>query len=317
VEPYYSDEKSGIVIYHGDCREVLPWLGQTRGLVAHTTIADLPYNCGKKYGEHDDEMPDDNYTKWCSFVLSLCLQASRSNVVWFPGTRNVLNAKEVAAGADLEIKRLLAWHKKEFAGDKWNSGPAMCWEPIVWGCRPEQSSFVRICGHLGRDLLVVPSTHGNYLAKHHPCPKPIEVMKWLVGLFVPEGDIVLDPCAGTGTTLVAAKDLGRKAIGIELEERFCELAANRLAQGVLFPAEGLGISKMQKSTRENVAMKTLRRYNKTGRESVISTRAALTSLNLVRGPTMATQQPTCRRAPVQPGFFPADIDLPTTKEANQ
>ena len=67
----------------------------------------------------------------------------------------------------------------------------------------------------------------------HPCPKPIEWMLWLVGLASEEGETILDPFMGSGTTLVAAKQLGRKSIGIELEEKYCEIAAKRLQQEYL------------------------------------------------------------------------------------
>jgi len=72
----------------------------------------------------------------------------------------------------------------------------------------------------------------------HPCPKPIEWMTWLVRKVSRDGETILDPFMGSGTTLLAAKNLYRKAIGIEIEERYCEIAANRLAQEVLnFDAE--------------------------------------------------------------------------------
>ena len=69
-------------------------------------------------------------------------------------------------------------------------------------------------------------------AKLHPTQKPIRLMKWCIGL-AGDSDTILDPFMGSGTTLRAAKDLGRKAIGVELEERYCEIAAKRLAQEVL------------------------------------------------------------------------------------
>lgn len=67
----------------------------------------------------------------------------------------------------------------------------------------------------------------------HPCPRKITHAAFLVKWWSEPEDTVLDPFAGSGTTLVAAKQLGRKAIGIEINERYCEIAAKRLAQEVL------------------------------------------------------------------------------------
>ena len=67
-----------------------------------------------------------------------------------------------------------------------------------------------------------------------PRPKPLPWMKWAVALVSRPGETVIDPFMGSGTTLRAAKDLGRRAIGIEIEERYCEIAAKRLGQEVLF-----------------------------------------------------------------------------------
>lgn len=68
--------------------------------------------------------------------------------------------------------------------------------------------------------------------KHHVSQKPLALMKWCLGFF-PDAQMVLDPYMGSGSTLRAAKDLGRKAIGIEIEERYCEIAAKRLMQSVM------------------------------------------------------------------------------------
>jgi DNA modification methylase len=67
----------------------------------------------------------------------------------------------------------------------------------------------------------------------HPCPKPVRWMRWVIGLASDPGDVILDPFMGSGTTLVAAKSDGRRAVGIEIEERYCEIAARRLDQQVL------------------------------------------------------------------------------------
>jgi site-specific DNA-methyltransferase (adenine-specific) len=82
------------------------------------------------------------------------------------------------------------------------------------------------------DVLRHPSTPSS--DRVHPVEKPVSLLSELVAFVVPPGGIVLDPFAGGASTLVAAKQLGRKAIGIEIEESYCEAAAKRLAQGVLF-----------------------------------------------------------------------------------
>ena len=68
--------------------------------------------------------------------------------------------------------------------------------------------------------------------REHPTQKPLTLMRWCLTFF-PKARTVIDPYAGSGTTLRAAKDMGRKAIGIEINERYCEMAARRLSQGVL------------------------------------------------------------------------------------
>ncbi|KKK62925.1 hypothetical protein LCGC14_2999480, partial [marine sediment metagenome] len=72
----------------------------------------------------------------------------------------------------------------------------------------------------------------NYAALPHPSPRRLQHVNWLVRFFGEES--ILDPFAGAGTTLRAAKDLGRKAIGIEIEEKYCEIAAKRLGQEMLW-----------------------------------------------------------------------------------
>jgi site-specific DNA-methyltransferase (adenine-specific) len=192
---------------------------------------DPPYNARMPYGEHNDAMPAEQYEAWLRGILGQCA-ALAPEVVFFPGARNLLGASALLEGTGLRPVRVLGWHRREFAGDKWLGGPAMCWEPVIWASRAEKPHYNRIFGTWGRDFLIVNATHGDPYFKLHPCPKPVEVMRWLVGLFCPPGGIVLDPVAGTGTTLRAAQDLGCRAVGIELEEAYCQAAIQRLGQGV-------------------------------------------------------------------------------------
>ncbi|MHB1803130.1 MAG: DNA-methyltransferase, partial [Actinomycetes bacterium] len=83
----------------------------------------------------------------------------------------------------------------------------------------------------GHDVGNVVRISGIKPTKHdHPTPKPVELMARFVAWHSAPGDLVLDPFAGAGTTLVAAKNLGRRSVGIEIEERWCEMAAKRLSQ---------------------------------------------------------------------------------------
>jgi DNA modification methylase len=216
--PYYSDES--VTLHLGDAREIVA------SVAATVTLTDPPYNVGKDYGPgYDDRRID--YLPWLRDIFGAL---PGDVLVYTPGAVNVLDTREVLGGWDFQ--RLLGWHRREFAGDKWCGGPAMSWEPVVWASRGEPRYNKRF-GHAGRDFLIVNSTHGDPFARLHPCPKPVAVMSWLVGLFATAEDIVLDPFAGTGSTLVAARSHGVKSVGIEQNEAYCELIAQRFEQGVL------------------------------------------------------------------------------------
>ena len=207
MRPYY--EHAGITLYHGDCREVLPSLGGDFGLA----LTDPPYNVGIHYGPGvDDERGD--YEAWCAdwFVM---LREAADAVALTPGIANLTAWARIAPPPDWT----LAWHKP--------SAMSRCylgfnnWEPVLyWG--PRRSGVDVITAVIVPDAAV----------DGHPCPKPLKWALALIGALSDTGAI-LDPFAGSGTTLRAAKDLGRRAIGIEIEERYCEIAAKRLVQEVL------------------------------------------------------------------------------------
>lgn len=95
-----------------------------------------------------------------------------------------------------------------------------------------RESFVDIRGNLYADVITSPATPSK--DRKHPVEKPVAMLRPLIEPITPDGGTVLDPFMGGGSTLVAARTLGRKVVGIEIEERYCEVAASRLAQGDLF-----------------------------------------------------------------------------------
>jgi hypothetical protein len=216
MTPYYDDE--GITIYHGDCREVLPMLDPV-----DLVLTDPPYGIGLEYGDAFDDSEDylarviaDAIPQCVELAPATLLTCGASNIHKYPPPTWVL-----------------AWFIPAGSGaSPWGFGT---WQPILaYGKDPYLTQG------LGRRADSI--TRGNQGARvaieremwGHPCPKPLPAWKQIMLRgSAREGDTILDPFMGSGTTMRAAKDLGRRAIGIEIEERYCEVAANRLTQGVL------------------------------------------------------------------------------------
>jgi DNA modification methylase len=209
LTPYHQEE--AVTIYHGDCRQILPMLGRFDLL-----MVDPPYGIGadnrkqilsrgklaapKDYGESNwDSEPVE------SWVIELARTICSKQII-FGGNYYALPP----------CKGPLVWDK-ENTGDF--ADGEMAWNNL--GCA------LRIKRHMWNGML-----RKGGEDRFHPTQKPIEVIQWAISL-AGEIETILDPWAGSGTTGVAAKNLGRKAVLIEREEKYCEIAANRLAQGVL------------------------------------------------------------------------------------
>jgi hypothetical protein len=198
VTPYYQDD--AVTIYHGDCREWMP--------DADALFADPPYGADK--AEWDSAFP----TEWLSMI-----PASVAVAAVTPGQRNVLSMPRIIG--DLRYRWMLApvianaTVRGDLGFGNWIPTLLYAREGVsLYGPRQDTAS-IAIRGAM----------------PDHPSPKPIGVMRWVLGCI--PGDVILDPFMGSGTTLRAAKDIGRRAIGIEIEERYCEIAANRCRQEVL------------------------------------------------------------------------------------
>jgi len=228
MKPYY-DEGKGIVIFHADCREVLPQLSDC-GLL----LTDPPYGSGLAVDFADRFKTKAG--KWWN------CDDRRGQVRHTPivgddepfNPRVILDFKsevKVFWGANWYASKLpdrggwWVWDKRNGNRDvseaDWPMSEAeLAWTTIGKGIRVFRHTWFGLIRDSERDNFV------------HPTQKPEALMRWCIENSKTKG-IVLDPFMGSGTTLRAAKDLGRKAIGIEIEEKYCEIAAKRLAQEVL------------------------------------------------------------------------------------
>jgi len=204
VKPYY--ESGGITIYHGDCREILSKLPKD---AADTVVTDPPYGVGMKAFDDD----------FLAAVGGFLMAPGQLAAVFMSPSRLMSFTQSVAASWTYE--RLLWMHKTADMAAP-SHGWCMNSEAILIYSRkgarwPKQ-------GNYRSDVYSV----GPWERAGHPNGKPIEVVLDLIRRL--GGKTVIDPFCGSGTTLRAAKDLGLNAIGIEKEERYCEMAAARMAQ---------------------------------------------------------------------------------------
>lgn len=213
ISKYLAYDEDGILIYNSDCRLILPHLPKV-----DLVLTDPPYNVGVDYGQHNDSMTIEDFVAWAK--------------QWFPVVRNISKTTLVCGQARLPQygqiepwKWLLCWWKPAAMG---RSPVGFCnWEPVaMWGQGSNASNdFVK--------APIIPDDGLN----GHPCPKPLAWGTGFIRLF-PKARTILDPFMGSGTTLVAAKQLGRKAIGIEISADYVKIAIKRLAQKVFdFGAE--------------------------------------------------------------------------------
>ncbi len=228
--PYY--EHKGITIYHGDCRDILPGLEPV-----DLVFTSPPYGVGDNNMNHRAKVKYNGNPDHINNELLDCIIGADARLTG-------LNIQMLTANKKMVLK-MLAGHIEEFKDvavwTKQNPPPAM--EAGVMNASfefvfffhdtPNKRKFSG-CEWQGTvsNVFNTPVNSKNEWAKVHKATFPINLPLWVISTFSPNGAI-LDPFMGSGTTLRAAKDLGRKAIGIEIEEKYCEIAAKRLSQEVL------------------------------------------------------------------------------------
>lgn len=225
---YYEDSR--VTLYHGDCREVIADLSS----VDHI-ITDPPYSSATHSGARTrttgarseslvtfDEWTDED-------MAEMFREFGRIVGGWVIATMDWRHIAQLAVDTPrgLRFARFGVWVKPNSTPQLTGDRPAQGWEGVA--CLHSDGKRMSWNGGGKRGVW----TANTINAVDHPTAKPVPLVAEWVRLFTNHGDTILDPFAGSGTTLVAAAQEGRKAIGVELEERYCEIIARRLDQGVL------------------------------------------------------------------------------------
>ena len=228
MKPYYQDE--WVTIYHGDCREILPDLPKV-----DLVVTDPPYNLGKKYGPGtDDARPEDEYWSWFDEVFQGISRLLDNGFIYVTHSdKGMWKAKPHLEECGFSYIQTLIWWGR--------NGYSMQLHRTTWSFRHEPILFfkkgdpgVLQSGKPGQwytTVIEAPRPQSNFTeGRFHPTQKPVKLFKVLIART--PGDLILDPFLGSGTTVIAAKALARHCIGIEIEEKYCEIAAKRCSQGV-------------------------------------------------------------------------------------
>jgi site-specific DNA-methyltransferase (adenine-specific) len=210
TQPYYQDD--AVTLYHGDCREILP------SLVANLIVTDPPFNVGKDYGTYKDRMEDSEYE-----VMMRMVAAAAERHGWVaPFVQLRLFLDILGPQAVTVVVRRGARGPYRFGWSNQHELLLALGKPNR--CVPDLWDDIRL---KGEGYFFREEDYGN------PGYTPYQILARLVALLSEPGELIVDPFMGTGTTVHAAKAQGRRAVGIELNERDCEIAASRCSQEVL------------------------------------------------------------------------------------
>jgi DNA modification methylase len=228
VKPYYQDDYC--TIYHGDCREILPFLEPV-----DLVLTDPPYgtqSLGGGYGRRQIHSKDGRLGRTIQGDEDLKTMEGAFNLIKL--TEGAVVCSFVAAQKMMEAAEICLKLKWVYSGELvWDKGVPGLGYTLRYS---HESCLVFRCGEKVKpqraaiSLVRFPVSHVDTKNKH-PHEKPVKF--WTNAILLKDTGVILDPFMGSGTTLRAAKDLNRKAIGIEIEEKYCEIAVERLRQEVL------------------------------------------------------------------------------------
>jgi DNA modification methylase len=217
VTPYYEDVDAGITIYHADCADVLPTIDPADVALV---LTDPPYGIGWD--------TDYNGRGMGKLTASNTFAAVHQDDEPLDPSPLIAFGRCVLFGANHYADRLppsagwIVWDKSVGLNESDLSDAELAWSNVTGG--------VRVFRHLWKGMLKDSERSSRRV---HPTQKPVSLMKWILGKWTQPGDLILDPYMGSGPVAQACHEIGRRYIGIEIVEEYCEIAVQRLAQGVL------------------------------------------------------------------------------------
>ena len=241
--PYWTD--GTVTLYHGDCRDILLELGDADCIVADPPYGETSLEWDRwptGWLQHAAQRTD---SLWCFGSLRMFLER-RDEFFGWKLSQDIVWEKQAGTGlASDRFRRVheqaTHWYQGEWSA-VYHDVPREEWHGADNGSRSKGGSKGAHLGEAGtrryeddrqrlmRSVIRVANLHKR---STHPTEKPVGILDPLIRYACPPGGLVIDPFAGSGSTLDAARCAGRRAIGIEADERYCELAARRLNQGVL------------------------------------------------------------------------------------
>jgi DNA modification methylase len=221
VTPYYED--GAVTLYHGDCREILPTLDAVDHVITDPPYGQRVYDNAK--GLRRAEMTQDEQRRRGHALIQMADGAIGAiDGLVFSDVETCGRWRSALESGGLRYVRTGAWVKPDAMPQMTGDRPSVGFEPCTiahakvamrWNGGGKKAVWTHCTARIDRP--------------DHPCPKPVQLMEELIALFTDEGDLILDPFGGSGTTAVAAKRLGRRCILIERDEKYCEVAARRLS----------------------------------------------------------------------------------------
>lgn len=242
MSPYYTDD--AVTLWHGDFRDLLTELGQFAAVVTDPPYGETSLAWDVWPAGWPTLLADVASSMWCFGSMRMFMDQRDEFAAW-KLSQDIVWEKHNGSGFHADRFRRIHehathWYRGDWAGVRHETPTTATAtaRTVRRKARPAHmgdtaaSTYTSVDGgpRLMESVIYARSMHGRAI---HPTEKPVEILEPLIAYVAAPGDVVLDPFAGSGSTAVAARNIGRRAVLVEAREEQCEATAKRLSQGVL------------------------------------------------------------------------------------